>query len=92
MSSIGVVQRDVGTYVYATEHLQKELPKQKKALMPLFQKAKRNEQKTAWKLQDNEYCLFVDDERVELHDKKSTRRSDQISREQSNSDSSDKEK
>ena len=60
--------------------------------MPLFQKAKQNKQKTAWKLQDSEYCLFVDDERVELPDKKSTKRSDQISCEQSNSDSSDEEK
>ena len=61
--------------------------------MPLFQKLKQNKQKTAWKLQDSEYCLFVDDEqRVELPDKKSTKRSDQISCEQSNSDSSDEEK
>ena len=60
--------------------------------MPLFRKAKQNKQKTAWKLQDSEYCLFVDDEGVELPDKKSNRRSDQISREQFNSNSSDKEK
>ena len=79
------------SYLYATEHLPNELQKQKKALMPLFQKAKRNKQKTAWKLQDSEYCLFLDDERVEIPDKKSTR-SDQISSEQSNSDSSDEEK
>ena len=85
-------KRLTASYAYATEHLPKELQKQKKALMPLFQKAKRNKQKTAWKLQDSEYCLFVDDQRVELPDKKSTRRSDQISSEQSNSDSSDEEK
>ena len=85
-------KRLTASYAYATEHLPKELQKQKKALMPLFQKAKRNKQKTAWKLQDSEYCLFVDDQRVELPDKKSTRRSDQISSEQSNCDSSDEEK
>ena len=67
-------KRPTASDVYATELLSKELQKQKKALMPLFQKAKRNKQKTAWKLQDSEYCLFVDDERVELPDKKSTRR------------------
>ena len=60
--------------------------------MPLFQKAKRNKPKTAWKLQDSEYCLFVDDKQVELLDKKLTGRSDRISSEQSNSDSSDEEK
>ena len=85
-------KRPTASFVYATEHLPKELQKQKKALMSLFQKAKRNKQKTAWKLQDSEYCLFVDDERVELPDKNSTRRSDQISSEQSSSDSSDEEK
>ena len=85
-------RRPTASYVYATEHLPKELQKQKKALMPLFQKAKQNKQKTAWKLQDSEYCLFVDDERVELSNKKSTMRSDQISSEQSNSNSSDEEK
>ena len=85
-------KRPIASYVYASEHLPKELQKQKKALMPLFQKAKRNKQKSAWKLQDSEYCLLVNDERVELSDKKSTRRSDQISSEQSNSDSSDEEK
>ena len=86
------VKRQTASYVYATEHLPKELQKQKKALMPLFQNAKRNKQKIAWKLQDSEYCLFADDERVELPDKKSTRRSDQISSEQFNSDFSDEEK
>ena len=60
--------------------------------MPLFQKAKQNKQKTTLKLQGNEYCLFVHDKRVVQYDKKSTRRSDQISSEQSNIDSSDKEK
>ena len=85
-------KRPTAFYVYATEHLPKELQKQKKALMPLFQKAKQNKQKTAWKLQDSEYCLLVDDERAELPDKNLTKRSDQISYEQSNSDSSDEEK
>ena len=70
-------KRPTASYVYAIADLPKELQKQKKALMPLFQKAKRNKRKTAWKLQDSEYCLFVDDERVELPDEKSTRRSDQ---------------
>ena len=39
-------KRPTASYVYATEHLPKELQKQKKALMPLFQKAKQNKQKT----------------------------------------------
>ena len=60
--------------------------------MPLFQKTKRNKQKTARKLQDSEYCLFVNDERVESREKKSTIRNDQYSSDQSNSDSSDEEK
>ena len=47
-------KRPTAFYVYATEHLPKELQKQKKALMPLFQKGKRNKQKTARKLQDSE--------------------------------------
>ena len=59
-----MAKRPTASYVYATEHLPKELQKQKKALMRLFQKEKRNKQKSAWKLQDSEYCLFVDDEQV----------------------------
>ena len=53
--------------------------------MPLFPKTKQNNQKTAWKLQKNEYRLFVDDERVKLAAEKSTKRSDQSSSEQSSS-------
>ena len=52
-------KRPTASYVYATEHLPKELQKQKKPLMPLFQKAKRNKQKTAWKLQERVNTVFL---------------------------------
>ena len=61
----GKAKHATASYVYATEHLPKELQKQKKALMPLFLEAKKNKQKTAWKLQDCEYRLFVDNELVD---------------------------
>ena len=52
--------------------------------MPLILKEKRNNQKTAWKLRDSKYRLFVDDERVKLPDEKSTYRSEQSSSDSSN--------
>ena len=51
-------------YVYATEHLPKELQEQKKRLLPFYKDARNNKKKTVWKIQNCEYCLFVDDVRV----------------------------
>ena len=51
-------------YVYATEHLPRELQLQKNKLIPLFREARRKKEKTFWKLQNGEYCLFVNDKRI----------------------------
>ena len=51
-------------YVYATEHLPKELQEQKKRLLPFYKDARNNKKKTVRKIQNCEYCLFVDDVRV----------------------------
>ena len=51
-------------YVYATEHLPKELQLQRSKLISEFRDARRNKRKTTWKLINSEYCLLVDGKRV----------------------------
>jgi len=50
-------------YVYATEHLPKDLQDQKKKLIPLYKEARKYKKKTVWKIINCEYCLFFDGER-----------------------------
>jgi len=55
-------------YVYATEHLPKALQLQKKKLKGLFDAARKAKKRTAWKIENNEYCQYVDSQRVRLYD------------------------
>ena len=52
--------------IYASEHLPKEMYEQKKLLMPHFQDARKTKLKTTWMVQNGEYCLFVDDKKVNI--------------------------
>ena len=47
---------------YVTEHLPRELQMQKKKLIPIFRKAKEEGKKTAWKIIDGGYQLYIDGE------------------------------
>ena len=47
-------------YVYATEHLRKELQLQRSKLISVFRDARRNKRKTMWKLIDSANCLLGD--------------------------------
>ena len=53
--------------------LSKKLRKHKKGANLILSKGK----KTAWKIKDSKYFLFFDNERVELHEEKSSKKSDQ---------------
>ena len=52
--------------VYVSEHLPKEMYEQKKLLMPHFKDARKMKLKTTWMVQNEEYCLFVDDKKVNI--------------------------
>ena len=51
---------------YITDHLPKEFLAQKRALMPKFIAAKRDNSKTSWRIEDGCYNLYVDGNRVKL--------------------------
>jgi len=55
-------------YVYATEHHPKALQLQKKKLKGLFDAARKAKRRTDWKIENNEYCLYDDNQRVRLDD------------------------
>ena len=50
--------------VFVTEHLPKSYYEQKKALMPLFKKARNENKKTSWAVINGDYSLLVDGVRV----------------------------
>ena len=53
-------------YVYICDHLPTKFQQQRKNLLPFYKKAKEKNQKTIWKAVNGEYCLYVDDEKVEI--------------------------
>ena len=52
--------------VYVGEHLPKKMYVQKKLLMLHFKDVRKLKLKTTWTVQNGEYCLFVDDEKVNI--------------------------
>ena len=52
--------------VYVSTHLPKKMYEQKKLLMPHFKDARKMKLKTTWVVQNGEYCLFVDDKKVNI--------------------------
>lgn len=47
-------------YTYVTEHLPREFQQQRKSLLPQFKSARLQNKRTAWKIEDGRYCLYVD--------------------------------
>ena len=54
-------------YVYITDHLPRAFQEQRKKLFPYFNKARADKQKTKWQIENGEYCLHVDNEKVNLN-------------------------
>ena len=52
--------------VYVSEHLPKKMYEQKKPLIPHFKDARKMKLKTTWMVHNGEYCLFVDNKKVNL--------------------------
>ena len=52
--------------VYVSEHSSKEMYEQNKQLMPHFKDARKMKLKTTRMVQNGEYCLFVDDKKVNI--------------------------
>ena len=50
--------------VYVTEHLPKLFQEQKKSLLSLFKEAKIKKLKTAWRIVNGSYCLYVENVKV----------------------------
>ena len=54
-------------YAFITDHLPRAFQKHTKKLLPSFNKARADKQKTKWLIENGEYCLHIDDERVSLN-------------------------
>ena len=52
--------------IFVSDHLPQELQDQKKKLVPYFIEAKKNNQKAIWKIEEAQYCLYVDGAKVKL--------------------------
>ena len=52
------------SYVFVTDHLPKRFELQKKKLITQFNEVRKNRQKTAWKIINGDYCLFINDSKV----------------------------
>ena len=50
--------------VYVTEHLPKPLYPQKKQLLLHYKKARSENKRASWCIQDCEYCLYVDGKKI----------------------------
>ena len=59
-SSIG----DDSEYIYLMEHLPKNLQLQKKHLLPAFKQPKSERKHATWKIENVEYCLYVEGRKV----------------------------
>ena len=50
--------------VYITDHLPELFLRQKKALLPQFKQARKNKQKVFWRVENGNYVLFINDEKI----------------------------
>jgi len=51
--------------VFITEHLPKLFFDQKMALHDRFKQARKQKKKTSWRIINSQYCLFIDNEKIE---------------------------
>ena len=54
-------------YVYITDHLPRAFQGQRKKLLPSVNKPQADKQKTKWQIENGEYCLYIDNEKVNLN-------------------------
>ena len=54
-------------YVYIIYHLPRAFQEQRKKLLPSFNKARADKQKTKWQIENGEYSLYIDNEKVNLN-------------------------
>ena len=54
-------------YVYITDHLPRAFQEQRKKLLPSFNKARADKQKTKWQIENGIYCLYINNEKVNLN-------------------------
>ena len=54
------------SYVYVSDYLPKPFEAQRKKLMPQFIMARKQNKKAYWRIDEDQYCLFVDDKKVDL--------------------------
>ena len=54
------------SYVYVSDHLPKPFEAQRKKLMPKFKMARKQNKKAYWRIDEGQYCLFLDDKTVDL--------------------------
>ena len=54
-------------YVYITDHLPRAFQEQRKNQLPSFNKARADKQKNKWQIENGEYCLYIDNEKVNLN-------------------------
>ena len=52
--------------VYVTEHLPRALIQQKKTLLPAFKNAKNLGKKVSWKIEQLNYCLYIDNAKYSI--------------------------
>ena len=53
-------------YAYICDHLLIKFQQQRKNLLPFYKKAKEKNQRTIWKAVHGEYCLYVDNQKIEI--------------------------
>ena len=51
---------------YITEHLPKKFVEERKKLMPTFNEARLQSKKTAWRVENGHYALYIDNQRAPL--------------------------
>ena len=51
---------------YITEHLPKKFVEERKKLMPAFKEARLQSKKTAWRVENGHYALFIDNQKAPL--------------------------
>ena len=57
-------EKDSKSQAFMTEHLPNKLYQQKKKLLPLCRKARRDKKLATWLIKNGEYCLYIEGKRA----------------------------
>jgi len=55
-------------YVFVTEHISQAMQLQKIKLITIFKQARSADKKASWKIEGDEYLLYVDGIRIQISD------------------------